>query len=110
MFEYVYFARPDSIISGVNVARVRTEMGRQLAVETPVEADIVILVLGTDPQAPGARRWAAQRPNLLNVAVSRAKRRLFVIGNHELWHEQRFYGTLAEQLPRHRWNSGPDRT
>jgi amidophosphoribosyltransferase len=44
MFEYVYFARPDSMISGVNVARVRTEMGRQLAIETPVEADIVIPV------------------------------------------------------------------
>ncbi len=44
MFEYVYFARPDSKISGVNVARVRTEMGRQLALETPVEADIVIPV------------------------------------------------------------------
>ncbi len=44
MFEYVYFARPDSIISGVNVARVRTEMGRQLALETPVNADIVIPV------------------------------------------------------------------
>jgi amidophosphoribosyltransferase len=44
MFEYVYFARPDSNISGVNVARVRTEMGRQLAIETPVEADIVIPV------------------------------------------------------------------
>ena len=44
MFEYVYFARPDSIISDVNVARVRTEMGRQLAVEWPAEADIVIPV------------------------------------------------------------------
>ena len=44
MFEYVYFARPDSIISNVNVARVRTEMGRQLAIETPVEADLVVPV------------------------------------------------------------------
>jgi amidophosphoribosyltransferase len=44
MFEYVYFARPDSRISGVNVARVRTEMGRQLAIEQPVEADLVVPV------------------------------------------------------------------
>ncbi|MDB6155167.1 MAG: amidophosphoribosyltransferase [Chthoniobacteraceae bacterium] len=44
MFEYVYFARPDSIISDVNVARVRTEMGRELARLHPVEADIVVPV------------------------------------------------------------------
>ena len=44
MFEYVYFARPDSIIGGVNVARARTEMGRELARRFPVEADIVVPV------------------------------------------------------------------
>jgi amidophosphoribosyltransferase len=44
MFEYVYFARPDSIIGGVNVAKVRTEMGRELARQFPVEADIVVPV------------------------------------------------------------------
>ena len=44
MFEYVYFARPDSIIGGVNVAKVRTEMGRELARKYPVKADIVIPV------------------------------------------------------------------
>jgi amidophosphoribosyltransferase len=44
MFEYVYFARPDSKIGGVNVGKVRTEMGRQLAREFPVEADIVVPV------------------------------------------------------------------
>jgi len=44
MFEYVYFARPDSIIGGVNVAKVRTEMGRELARRFPVKADIVVPV------------------------------------------------------------------
>ncbi len=44
MFEYVYFSRPDSIIGGINVAKVRTEMGRQLARKFPVEADIVVPV------------------------------------------------------------------
>jgi len=44
MFEYVYFSRPDSIMGGVNVAKVRTEMGRELARRFPVEADIVVPV------------------------------------------------------------------
>ena len=44
MFEYVYFARPDSNIANRNVYRVRVEMGRQLAREHPVEADLVIPV------------------------------------------------------------------
>jgi amidophosphoribosyltransferase len=44
MFEYVYFARPDSIISDISVHRVRTEMGRELARLHPVEADLVVPV------------------------------------------------------------------
>jgi len=44
IFEYVYFARPDSIQNGVNVAKVRTNMGRELARQHPVEADLVIPV------------------------------------------------------------------
>lgn len=44
VFEYVYFARPDSIISDINVARVRTEMGRELARLHGVEADVVVPV------------------------------------------------------------------
>ena len=43
-FEYVYFARPDSIIDGVNVYSSRKEAGRILARENPVEADMVIAV------------------------------------------------------------------
>jgi amidophosphoribosyltransferase len=44
IFEYVYFARPDSTIAGRNVYRVRVEMGRQLAREHPIDADIVVPV------------------------------------------------------------------
>jgi amidophosphoribosyltransferase len=44
IFEYVYFARPDSTLEGVNVSKVRTNMGRELARLHPVDADIVIPV------------------------------------------------------------------
>jgi amidophosphoribosyltransferase len=44
MFEYVYFARPDSLINNRNVSKVRVAMGRELARLHPVEADIVVPV------------------------------------------------------------------
>jgi amidophosphoribosyltransferase len=44
IFEYVYFARPDSTIAGRNVYKVRVEMGRQLAREFPIDADVVVPV------------------------------------------------------------------
>src|SRR5699024_12635903 len=42
VFEYVYLARPDSLLAGKNVHAARTQMGRQLAEEYPVDADLVI--------------------------------------------------------------------
>ena len=44
IFEYVYFARPDSTIANRNVYKVRVEMGRELARENPCAADIVVPV------------------------------------------------------------------
>ena len=44
VFEYIYFSRPDSILFGKSVAGVRKALGRQLAEEAPVEADLVIPV------------------------------------------------------------------
>jgi amidophosphoribosyltransferase len=52
IFEYVYFARPDSDIHGRNVAQARINMGRQLAREHAVPADLVIPV-------PDSGMWAA---------------------------------------------------
>lgn len=44
IFEYVYFARPDSNINNRSVYKVRVEMGRELAREHPIKADIVVPV------------------------------------------------------------------
>lgn len=56
IFEYIYFARPDSTIDGFNVNRVRRAMGHQLAKEFQVDADIVIPV--PDSGTASARGYA----------------------------------------------------
>ncbi|GAA3374045.1 ATP-binding protein [Streptomyces racemochromogenes] len=60
------------------------------------EADVVVLVLGGG--RPGAREWAARTPHLLNVAASRAKRRLYVIGERNLWAPLPHFDVLASEL------------
>src|SRR5206468_4474965 len=44
VFEYVYFARPDSVVNGRSVYDVRKRMGQRLAEETLVAADVVVPV------------------------------------------------------------------
>ncbi|MDH3212135.1 MAG: amidophosphoribosyltransferase [Myxococcales bacterium] len=54
VFEYIYFARPDSNLNRDNVYRFRKDLGRLLAREFPVKADIVVPVLASgDPAALG---------------------------------------------------------
>jgi amidophosphoribosyltransferase len=58
IFEYVYFSRPDSISEDRSVYTVRKEIGAQLAIEAPVEADLVIPV--PDSGTPAAIGYAQE--------------------------------------------------
>jgi len=59
VFEYVYFARPDSRLAGKSVYEVRKALGRSLAEEHPVEADVVVPV--PDSGVPAAIGYASAR-------------------------------------------------
>ena len=58
MFEYIYFARPDSTLNGRTIYVARYAMGRELAKEHPVEADVVMAV--PDSAVPGGIGYAAE--------------------------------------------------
>jgi amidophosphoribosyltransferase len=58
VFEHVYFARPDSLLNGKSVYRAREKMGRRLAQEAPVTADVVIPV--PDSGVPAAIGYAKE--------------------------------------------------
>ncbi len=71
IFEYVYFARPDSVIEGRNVYEARKRIGRELARESHVPADVVVPV--PDSGVPAAIGYAEQ---------SRVPFELGIIRNH----------------------------
>ncbi len=58
IFEYIYFSRPDSNLNGRNTYLVRKQLGKQLAVEHPADADIVIAV--PDSGVPAAMGYSEQ--------------------------------------------------
>jgi amidophosphoribosyltransferase len=58
MFEYIYFARPDSVLSGRSIYMARYQMGRALAREHPADADVVMAV--PDSAVPGGIGFAAE--------------------------------------------------
>jgi amidophosphoribosyltransferase len=58
LFEYIYFARPDSILHGTALHAIRVAQGRELARESPIEADVVVSV--PDSATPAAIGYAQQ--------------------------------------------------
>ena len=59
------------------------------------QQSIVWMVLGCDSKTMGAVNWAAKKPNILNVALTRAEHRFFMIGEAELWQAQENFRELA---------------
>jgi amidophosphoribosyltransferase len=84
MFEFIYFARPDSRLQGQSLYEARRNMGRQLAIESPVEADVVISL--PDSGTPAAVGYAEQSgiPFSEGLIKSRYITRTFIQPNQRL--------------------------
>lgn len=64
------------------------------------ESEIVFFVLGCDRRHEGAMNWASAEANLLNVAVTRAKSYLYVIGDATLWGDKPYFDVALNRLTR----------
>ncbi|XP_071751730.1 amidophosphoribosyltransferase [Centroberyx gerrardi] len=84
IFEYVYFARPDSIFEGQMVYTVRQRCGRQLAIEAPTDADVVSTV--PESATPAALGYAQQSglPYIEVLCKNRYVGRTFIQPNTRL--------------------------
>ncbi len=84
LFEYVYFARPDSVLDGVSVYQSRRRMGRILAKEAPVEADLVLGV--PDSGLPSAMGYAIESgiPYSDGIVKNRYVGRTFIEPTNEM--------------------------
>lgn len=63
------------------------------------EEDTVLMVLGADAARAGAAKWASSKPNLLNVALTRAKRRFYIVGERALWQQMQGFNKVVKALP-----------
>ncbi|WP_201285561.1 amidophosphoribosyltransferase [Chelativorans xinjiangense] len=78
IFEYVYFARPDSSVEGRNVYEVRKQIGAELARESPVAADIVVPVPDSGTPAAIGFAQAAGIPFELGIIRNHYVGRTFI--------------------------------
>ena len=82
--EFIYFARPDSDIYGVNVHATRKRAGARLAKEHPVEADIVIAVPNSSLSAASGYSEASGLPNEMGLVKNQYVARTFIQPTQEL--------------------------
>lgn len=78
VFEYVYFARPDSVVNGRSVYDVRKRMGMRLAEETPAQADVVVPVPDSGVPAALGYAQASGLPYELGIIRSHFVGRTFI--------------------------------
>jgi amidophosphoribosyltransferase len=86
VFEHIYFARPDSILFGKSVYQARHGFGRQLAIEHPAQADVVIPV--PDSGVPAAIGYAEQSgiPFVMGLVRSHYVGRTFIEPSQSIRH------------------------
>ncbi|MFD2143229.1 amidophosphoribosyltransferase [Ancylobacter oerskovii] len=78
IFEYIYFARPDSVVGGRSVYQVRKNMGFQLAAEAPAEADLVVPVPDSGVPAAIGYSQASGLPYELGIIRNHYVGRTFI--------------------------------
>ncbi|MGL5595602.1 MAG: DEAD/DEAH box helicase [Cetobacterium sp.] len=62
------------------------------------EAEIVYFVCGTDETTKGAANWSCNKPNILNVAVTRAKKDFYIIGDISLFKDKQYYSVIFKEI------------
>lgn len=82
--EYVYFSRPDSILDGINVHTTRKNAGKQLYLESPVDADIVIGVPDSSISAAIGYSEASHIPYEMGLIKNKYVGRTFIQPTQEL--------------------------
>ena len=95
VFEHIYFSRPDSIVYGANVYQIRKQLGRELAREHPVDADVVVPVLDSGSAAALGYAEAAGLPYETALIRNHYVRRTFIEPEQSI----RLFGVRVKHNP-----------
>lgn len=71
------------------------------------ETDVVFLLLGGNT-ATNSKSWVSSKPNILNVAVTRAKKRIYIIGDKNIWKKHNYFKNTINILDQ--WSNKYNRT